>query len=324
MHEVRKVKNYLIAGAIILFVLLPLILDRYFIHILILSGIYIILALGLSIASGFTGQLSMGQAAFYGIGAYVSALVAVNNSWPFWVVMPIAVVVTGLAGVLVGVPSLRLSGPYLSISTVGLGEIVRLVLLNWIPVTRGPMGVGGIPAPAIGSFVFNTPFRYYYLVLAAVILSTFIVHRIVTSRVGLAFMSIADVEIAAQAVGVNNVYYKTLAFILSAAFAGFGGSLYAHYITYIHPDAFAFTESVAIVTIIILGGVRSLPGIMMCGLLLTFSMEYLRAFDDYRMIIYGVVLLFGLIFAPDGIGGMLDRLSRKMDKAETSQPVGST
>jgi branched-chain amino acid transport system permease protein len=295
--------------------LLPLVLQQYTIHILILVGIYIILAFGLSLVSGFAGQLSLGQAAFYAVGAYVSALLAVRLGLPFWIAALGATVVSSAMGVVLGLPTLRLSGIYLTVATVGFAEIVRLVLLNWTPVTMGPMGIREIPCPTIAGFSLNTPFRYYYLVLVAAIASFFVASRIVNSRVGRAFISVADKEVAAQAIGINPTYYKTLAFVLSAAFAGFAGSLYAHYIAYLHPDAFTQAESIMAVTIIAVGGVRSLSGIVVAGTVLVAAMEYLRAFSEFRLIMYALLLIISLIFMPDGIGGIARQLAAASRKS---------
>jgi branched-chain amino acid transport system permease protein len=303
------------AGAAVLLAL-PLVFDQYAIHILVLTGIAIIMSVGLSLVSGFAGQLSLGQAAFYAVGAYTTALLAVTFAVPFWVGAVAAIVVAALVGILLGLPTLRLSGVYMTVATVGFGEIVRLVLLNWVSLTRGPMGVRGIPPVAFGSLVLAAPTHFYYLVVCSTALALFIAGRIIHSRVGRAFIAIADKEVAAQTVGINPTYYKTLAFVLSAAFAGFAGSLYAHYIGYLHPDAFTQAESVLAVTIIVVGGVRSLAGIVGAALILVPAMEYLRAFSEYRLIVYAALLILSLIFMPNGIGGvtqwLLDRRKTRL------------
>lgn len=301
--------SYAVGAAALL--ALPLVFDQYATHILVLAGIYIIMSVGLSLVSGFAGQLSLGQAAFYAVGAYTAALLAVNFAVPFWVGAVAATIMAALVGILLGLPTLRLSGVYMTVATVGFGEIVRLVLLNWTSLTRGPMGVRGIPPVAFGSLTLASPANFYYLVLFSTALALFIAGRIINSRVGRAFIAIADKEVAAQTVGINPTYYKTLAFVLSAAFAGFAGSLYAHYIGYLHPDAFTQAESVLAVTIIVVGGVRSLGGIVGAALILVPAMEYLRAFSEYRLIVYASLLILSLIFMPNGIGGvtqwLLDR-----------------
>ncbi|MGE5623575.1 MAG: branched-chain amino acid ABC transporter permease [Methanocella sp.] len=312
MHVQNALKKFgpIAVGAAALLAL-PLVLEQYAIHILVLTGIYIILSVGLSLVSGFAGQLSLGQAAFYAVGAYTAALLAVNFGAPFWVGAIAATIMAALVGILLGLPTLRLSGVYLTVATVGFGEIVRMILMNWVSLTRGPMGIRGIPPAAFGSLVLAAPAQFYYLVVFSAALALFIAYRIIHSRVGRAFVAIADKEIAAQTVGINPTFYKTLAFVLSAAFAGFAGSLYAHYIGYLHPDAFTQAESVLAVTIIVIGGVRSLGGIVGAALILVPAMEYLRAFSEYRLIVYAALLILSLIFMPDGIGGvtqwLLDR-----------------
>ncbi len=299
--------------------LLPTVSQQYTVHIMVLAGIYLVMAVGLSLVSGFAGQLSLGQAAFYAVGAYISGLLAVNTGLSFWLALIVGTAAAGLLGIILGLPTLRLSGVYLTVATVGFGEIVRLVLLNWTPVTRGAMGVRGVPPPSLFGFLIDDPYKYYYLVLAAVVVSLFIASRIVNSRIGRAFISVADKEVAAKSVGINPTYYKTLAFVMGACFAGAAGSLYAHYIGYIHPDAFTQAESIMVVTIMAVGGVRSFLGITVSALVLVTAMEYLRAFSEFRLIMYALMLVLSLIFMPNGVGGyvsaLMSKSSRKKAKA---------
>lgn len=304
--------------------LVPLVAQQYAVHIFVLAGIYLVMAIGLSLVSGFAGQLSLGQAAFYAIGAYISALLTINLGISFWLALLAGTVFAGLMGIVLGLPTLRLSGVYLTVATVGFGEIVRLVLLNWTPVTRGAMGVRGVPPPSLFGFLIDSPFKYYYLVLAAVGISLFVASRIINSRVGRAFISVADKEIAAQSVGINPTYYKTLAFVMGACFAGAAGSLYAHYIGYIHPDAFTQAESIMVVTIMAVGGVRSLMGITVSSIVLVTAMEYLRAFSEFRLIMYALMLVLSLIFMPNGVGGVASMLiARARQKSGRSKREGS-
>jgi branched-chain amino acid transport system permease protein len=304
--------------------IVPTFAHQYTVHILILAGIYIIMAIGLSLVSGFAGQLSLGQAAFYAIGAYVSALLAINTGISFWLALIAGTVFAGLTGIVLGLPTLRLSGVYLTVATVGFGEITRLVLMNWTPVTRGAMGVREVPPPSLFGFLIDSPGKYYYLIVAAVVLSIFLATRIVNSRTGRAFISVADKEVAAQSVGINPTYYKTLAFVLGACFAGAAGSLYAHYIGYIHPDAFTQAESIMAVTIMAIGGVRSFMGITVSAVVLVTAMEYLRAFSEFRLIMYALMLVLSLIFMPNGVGGVARSLveGRRKRKSALARQEG--
>lgn len=319
-----RMKTIASAAALLIIATVPLYAQKYMVHILILAGIYIVMSIGLSLVSGFTGQLSLGQAAFYAVGAYVSGLLAVNTGMSFWLALLIGTAAAGVTGIMLGLPTLRLSGVYLTVATVGFGEIVRLVLMNWTPVTRGAQGVREIPPPSLFGLLIDTPAKYFYLVMAAVMLSLFVASRIVNSRTGRAFVSVADKEVAAQSVGINPTYYKTLAFVLSACFAGAAGSLYAHYIGYIHPDAFTQAESIMAVTIMVVGGVRSFLGIAASAVILVTAMEYLRAFSEFRLIMYAIMLVLSLIFIPNGLGGFvngyMDR--KKKRKADAVRQEG--
>jgi branched-chain amino acid transport system permease protein len=300
----KKTKGCFNIGLILLAVLLPLLFQNnlYIINIIVLCGIYIIVAVGLNLLTGFTGQISMGHAAFYGLGAYTSALLAVNYGLPFWGGIVIAAIVTFVFGIVMGLPSVKLSDAYLALVTIGFSIIVRLVLVNWVPVTRGPSGVTGIPAPMIGNFVFQGV-SYYYLVLAFCLLAILVSVRLINSRVGRAFIAIRENIVAAESMGINTYKYKLIAFAISAMFAGVAGVLYAHSISYISPDSFTFDQSVTFLTMIMIGGLGSISGGVVGALLLGILPEYLRSFGDYQMAIYGLMIILVLIFMPQGIVG---------------------
>jgi branched-chain amino acid transport system permease protein len=302
--------------------------NPYSLHILIASGLAVILASSFNLVTGFTGQPVFGMAAFYAVGAYTSALLAIKFKLAFWVTLPIAGLVAAVLGVVIGLPSLRLKKFFLAITTIAFGEVVRLTLLNWVGVTRGPMGVTGIPAPApiwlpiIGRVVFNNKVNYYYLMLGLVVFVVACISSIMNSPVGRAFLATRDDEDAAQTCGIDTRFYKILSFTLAAGFTGMAGAFYAHYFRYISPNSFGFTESAMAVTTALVGGLRTIAGPIVGGVLLTAVPEFLRSLADYRLIIYGGTLLLTLAFWPNGIvGGITSTVSRMQERA-SSRAIG--
>jgi branched-chain amino acid transport system permease protein len=286
----------------ILLLLLPVFCGYYLLHIIIFSGINLIAVLGLGLLIGFSGQVSLGHAAFYGIGAYASALLTVKLGLSFWIALPLAGIIAGIAGILLAIPSLKVAALYLVMTTIGFSMIVWLMMLQWSGLTNGPNGIIGIPSPSVGGLVLDSPSKYYYLVLAFASAGLWLMSRIVRSAVGLRLMAIFDQEEAARAVGVHTTYFRVLAFVISSIFAGVGGSLYAHYVTFIHPDNFNVWVSVIFLVMAVLGGQRSIPGLTASVVILTFATEYFRVFGEYRMIGYGIFLALCMIYFPEGIG----------------------
>lgn len=307
----RRVFRMLSVGAVFLLAAaVPLLTrDEYYLHTFIVSGIYILLALGLNLILGYTGQLSLGHAAFYGIGAYTSALLVMHLHLPFWVGLIAAGCMAGLAGLLLGFPALRLKGAYLVICTLAFVEIVHQVMMNWESLTRGPMGIPGIPSPgdiALGGLVlhFASKATYYYLVLAVVAVTVLLNYFLIHSRTGRAFIAIREDQIAADMMGINLTFYKLLAFFSACFLAGIAGSLYVHYIGYVSPESFTLGESVNIVVMTILGGMGTLVGPVLGALGLTFLLEFMRAFADYRLVVYGAILMIVIVLFPEGAIGL--------------------
>ncbi|MGE3913098.1 MAG: branched-chain amino acid ABC transporter permease, partial [Chloroflexota bacterium] len=235
--------------------LVPLAGQAYVIHVTTLALIYCVLALGLQLLTGYAGQLSLGQAAFFGVGAYTSALLARDLGLPFWVTAPVAAMFAALLGACLA-PLTRLRGHYLAVATLGFGEIVYLVLVNWETVTRGPFGLINIPPPAVGGFVLGTADRFYYLALAVAATAYVLVARLTraSSRFGRGLRAIRQNELAAAAVGVSPLTYKVQAFVLSAALAGLAGSLFAHFDGYLNPGEFRLDTSILVLLMIVVGG----------------------------------------------------------------------
>lgn len=287
---------------------LPFILpSQYWLRIAIVAGIYAILALGLNLIAGYTGQLSLGHAAFYGIGGYTSALLALKLGVPFWISVPIAGVFAGVFGLVLGIPTLRLKGDYLAIVTIAFGELVRLVFLNWNSLTRGPMGLPNIPKPVIFGYVLRSNVAFYYMVLILVVLSVLLLKNLVNSRIGRALVAIRENEIAARQIGINVTELKVKAFIIGSIMAGVAGAVFAHFQAYISPDNFTYMESVTMICMVVLGGIGSLPGSIIGALVLTFVPEMLRSFAGLRMVLFGLTMVLLMLFRPQGLLGRRQR-----------------
>lgn len=289
-------------------------IDDYALNILMLIGINIILAVSLNLVNGHTGQFSLGHAGFMAVGAYASSAVTLFASAPILRVLGSGTAGTSLlfllalllggaaaafAGLLVGVPSLRLRGDYLAIVTLGFGEIIRVVIQN-TDLVGGPRGLGGIPL-----------YTNFFWTFALAALTIYVIGSLVDSTYGRGFLAVRDDEVAAEAMGINTTKYKVIAFVLSAFFAGIAGGLYAHFITYITPEGFNFLKSVDVVVMVILGGMGSTVGVVVAAILLTVLNEFLRQFEQYRMVVFALLLIVLMITRPQGLIGDLQWLRRK-------------
>lgn len=311
-------------GLLVGLAILPFVIKSdYLLHVLITVGLYVVLSLSLNLVSGFTGQLSIGHAAFYGIGAYVTALLMLRLNMPYWATIPIGGIITALFGLLLGLPTLRLQGDYLAIVTLGFGEIIRLVFLNWDSLTRGPMGLPGIPSPEIGGYTFSDKLPFYLLILGITVITVLFMVRVAESEFGLSLIAVSHDEVAAEAVGIPTLRAKLLAFTFSALFAGIAGGYYATYISFISPDSFTFLDSVTILSMVVLGGLASIPGAVIGAIVLGLAPEVLRFMADYRMLLYGALMVIMMIFKPDGFWGAKHRVRNVILKnLEKKHPLG--
>lgn len=308
-------------AAVVAVLLLPplVIKDIYWLHILNVVGLYTLLAIGLNLVVGVCNTFSMGHAAFYGIGAYTTALLATKLRLPFWIDLPAAALVAAAFGAALG-PIFRLRGPFLAVATLAFGEIVRLVLLNWISLTKGPNGIAAIPWPSVAGVPLSDDHRFYYLILVAVVVQYVVISRAVHSRVGRAMKALRDNEDAARACGVRVVRYQILSFTLAAGFAGLAGGLYAHLISFVSPEAFNLGASIEMLFMIVLGGLGSIPGSIVGAALVAVLPEYFRFLQEYRLIVYSIVIILILVFAPRGAWGILERVGRRAAPADESAP----
>ncbi len=273
------------------------------------AGLYMLLALGLNLVIGFVGLLDLGFMAFYAIGAYVAALLSIRG-WPFPLIIIVAVVVAVAIRLAIGFPALRLRGDYLAMVTLGFGEVVRLTLNNWDSLTNGPQGLPrvhqSIPPLKLFGFTFSSNLHYYYLIVACVSVAVWVCYRLNDSRLGRAWIAIREDEIAAELMGVEVTQQKVVAFGLSAAFAAVAGVIFAYWESFVTPESFTFWESVLLVCAVVLGGMGSVPGVLLGALCIVAVPEILRdalgtTLANTRYLIFGVSLVLMAIYRPQGL-----------------------
>ena len=301
-----------------------------------LAVLFVLLALGLNIVVGFAGLLDLGYVAFYAVGAYVYALLASPHfdiHWPFWVVLPIGAAVAALFGVLLGVPTLKLRGDYLAIVTLGFGEIVRIFLNNLsrpVNITNGPQGIARIDPFALGGLdfsrtesylglAFSGPIKYYYLLLLVLLAVIFVNVRLQNSRIGRAWEAVREDEVAARAMGIDTRNIKLLAFAMGASFGGVAGGMFSAIQGFISPESFVLVESIMVLSMVVLGGMGNIWGVILCALLLSFVPEILRFTVEpevIRMLIFGFALVLVMALRP---GGLWPSAVRKRELAERRQ-----
>ncbi|HEX7224843.1 MAG TPA: leucine/isoleucine/valine transporter permease subunit [Candidatus Limnocylindria bacterium] len=299
---------YVLVGAALL--ILPQIVGRFPSDVLGTAGLYILLGLGLNIVVGYAGLLDLGYVAFYAIGSYSIAMLTSPQSFlalelNFWLVLPLVILLAAIAGIVIGAPVLRLRGDYLAIVTLGFGEIVRLLFLSdWLKeFTNAGQGILGIPPPTLPGLEFpgRDPQEIYYPILLACVLAAIVAYRLANSRVGRAWNAMREDESVAEATGINTTNYKLLAFALGAVFGCLSGALFAAKIGSIFPHSFEILVSITALAVIILGGMGSIPGVIVGGLVLVGLPEFLREFDEYRLLVYGAVLVAMMLLRPEGL-----------------------
>ncbi|MGP1348712.1 MAG: branched-chain amino acid ABC transporter permease [Stomatobaculum sp.] len=275
--------------------------NMYIMQIINMICIYIILGTSINVLTGFTGQLSLGQAAFFGIGAYTTALLNTRAGLQFFSALLGSVLVTALFGVILAIPALKVKGSYLALLTMGFGEVVRIVMINWTPVTNGTSGILGIESPVILGFAFDTLKKYYFLIMLFVILGLLYQNIIIRTRTGRAFVAIREDNEAAELTGINVTAYKIRAFVLSAVYCGVAGCLYAMMIRYVSPDTFTNNVSSVILWTAIVGGFGTVAGPVFGGIIMQVLPEALRFLGDWRLVLYGVILLIVILRFPGGL-----------------------
>ena len=282
----------------------PFIFSIYQTNIMITAMIYILLGLGLNIVVGVAGLLDLGYAAFYCVGAYSYALLNYHFGLGFWTVLAIGAGLAALFGIILGFPVLRLRGDYLAIVTLGFGEIIRLIMENWNEFSFGPSGIANIPRPGFFGMEMNieqATIYIYFLMIGLALFTIFVVNRLQNSRIGRAWIALREDEVACQAMGIDKRKTKLMAFSLGATWAGFAGVVFAAKTTFINPASFTLWESINILCVVVLGGMGSIVGVIVGAFILVLLPEYLRFLSEYRILVYGAVLVVMMVFRPGGI-----------------------
>lgn len=284
--------------------LFPLLFSDYQTVIWTKALMFIVLGLGLNIVVGLAGLLDLGYVAFYAVGGYSYALLNMHYGLGFWAVLPVAAIMAAITGIMLGVPVLRLRGDYLAIVTLGFGEIIRIVLENWYGLTNGPSGISNIPKPSFFgldlSYEQNVNYLYY-LCLGLTVLTIVVVRRLIASRIGRAWVALREDETACRAMGINTTVTKLTAFGLGATWAGFMGVMFGAVNTFVNPKSFEFMQSAMFLCIVVMGGMGSIPGVIIAALMLSLLPEYLRFLSDYRMLTFGAIMVIMMVFRPQGL-----------------------
>jgi branched-chain amino acid transport system permease protein len=298
--------------------LLPSAIGRYYTQMLSLAGIYVIVAQGLNLLVGYTGQPSLGHAGFYAIGAYTGALLATKLGLSFWAALPLSMAAAALSGLIIALPTLKLEGPYLAMVTIAFGIIVNSLAIEWSELTGGTQGVLNIPRPVIAGFRLGLEGQFVLIVAMGAVI-TLVLRNLMRSPWGRAFVAVRENPIAAQAVGLDTRAVKTLAFTISAALAGVGGHLFAFLQGFISPEAFEFDASIFFLTMVIFGGAGTLAGPLVGAPLMTFLPELLQRFVDFRLVIYGLLIVVSLYALPRGVIGTLFRRTAMLPEISPSR-----
>ncbi len=294
-------RSVLLAAVVAALLALPALLPAYPLQLMVMVGIFAVLTLSLNLISGYAGMISLGHAGFFLIGAYTSALLAVDLGAPFWVGLPAAFLVTAAFGLLLGFPALKLSGHFLAVITIAFGLIVHLLSINAEWLTRGISGVPNVPRPSLAGYALRGDAAYYYVVLAVLGGVLAACDQLVRSGFGRALMAVRDDETAAACMGVDVRVLKIQAFVLSAGVAGIAGSLYAHYVRYINPDSFTIDISIRVLIMMVVGGTGSLAGSLLGAFTVYLMPEALRFMNEYYYLVFGAVVVGMMLFLPGGL-----------------------
>lgn len=329
---VRQHRRILCILLLAVMIAAPFITNNYVKRILSTIYIYTLLSMGNMIISGHTGMLNMGHAAFWGTGAYISAILMTAYGMPFWVGFLAAGIGTGITGLLVSIPCLRLDTDFLSLITTAFQYIFLTIVRNWMSVTRGPMGLTSIPCISLFGIQFNTPVKVYYFLMAVMVLSYIILRNIVGSKFGRAMQATRDDEIGARSVGVKTDHIKIMVFIIGTVFAGFAGALYASYISFISPSNFVYDQSLTFMQMCIIGGLGSMPGAIIGTVFFTIMPEIIRPLAVYRVGVGGLIMIAFMLFRPQGIlgsrafattDGIQERIKRRRMERRMRQSINN-
>lgn len=313
----RNTRTIIFAAAAAILTVLPLFLDAYWTDVLNAIGIYTILALSLNLIVGHAGLFNLGHAAFYAVGAYTAAILNTVYHIPVLLLLPVCAATAGLFALIIARPIIHLRGDYLCIVTIGVGEIVRIALINDLfGITGGSNGIFGISRPSVFGYVIRTPRQFFYLIWIFAAATMFLFHLLENSRVGRALNYLREDEVAAEGSGINTSHYKLVAFVLGAAWAGMAGNIYAAKMSIISPESFSFWESVLMFAIVILGGPGSIPGVLLGAFLIIGLPEAFRQFASARMLIFGAAMVVMMIFRTQGLLPQRPRTYGPIDPSE--------
>lgn len=325
MHRQARMgrSNWLIFLGVVLFIVVfpwlvqPIRAISHYIDVMVFAGIFSLVSLGLSLLMGYAGQVSMAQAAFFGIGAYSSGIMTTKFGFNPWAAMPVGTVVAGAVAWLVGVPSLRLKGHYLAMATLGFGVIVDIIFKEEVNWTGGPSGMVDIPGLKIWGHTLSSEMAWYYLIWSVVLLALLFCFHVIHSRMGRALRAIHEDERAAESMGVPTAGYKVKVFVLGAILAALGGSFYTHYVTCLNPSSFNLMWSIRFVLMVMIGGMQNLWGALLGTVLLTFiGNEWLQVFADFEILVYGAILLIVALFLPGGLVSLVGQMRRIRGSAD--------
>lgn len=306
----------------ILFFVPFIIKNKVIINVVILIELYILLVSSLNVINGYSGQFSVGQAAFYCVGAYTAGILSTMHDMSFWVVLPISGIVASISSLLLSIPTAKLRGNYFTIVTLGMCEVVRLVCVNWKSLTRGPKGISGIPTPVFFGIKYPRNIFFFYVLFVLCCLMLFLTSRILKSRVGRAWLSIRENQDAASSLGIDAAKYKTLNLAYSAFWAGIAGCIYAYYQRFIAPEIFSIDESFNIMTMNVIGGQGTLVGPIIGAIVIKVITELFRSALQYRMLIYSALIIVMMWVRPQGLAGAINQGASLIKKKKKEENQG--
>jgi branched-chain amino acid transport system permease protein len=315
--------NWFYLVVLIIALVVPLLItNRYYAQVITMSCLFAIGALSMNLILGYTGQMSLAHGGFFAIGAYGVAILTYTMGWNFWLALPVSALLSAFIGFLVGMPALRTRGSYFAITTMCLGEIIYLIAGNWMELTGGHNGIVGIPVPSpisipgLGKLAFDSQIPQYYLVLFFLLLTLFVMHRLVKSLRGMTFLATAINEDLAEAVGINTFRTKLLSFVVANFFAGLAGGIYASLIGSISPSVASIAMTFNFLMYVLLGGITTLAGPIVGAFIIPILLEYLQFLQDYQMILFGFLLIVVIIYFPTGFMGLYTKVRDMMKKVK--------
>lgn len=317
----KKIRIITLALFFLIALILPFVVDNYWIDVASLTLLYIVLAQGLNVVAGYAGLLDLGYAAFFAIGAYTTGILMTVLDWSFWATLPVASILAAISGIVIGSPAIRLRSDYLAVVTLGFGEITRIVAMN-LEITGTATGIFAIPKPTIGGFTFSTQIDFYYLILFLAVITIVITVRLGNSRLGRAWTYIREDEDAAEAMGVDRIRLKLLAFVIGAIIGGLAGSFYAVKMGAVAPQSFKFLQSLMILLAVVLGGIGSVTGVTIGAIIVIVLPEILRDVSDVRFLVFGILMIVMMLFRPQGIWPAFYDIEPEKDDDDPDDPGG--